>query len=274
MASPSASILFWMFAVAPALAQSFVLKQAARRESAVSWNMDRDCCLFKSASSIISSRRQSTLHRASFIQQKSSMNPGDDYSASDSDSILDMSALQKRIDRQMTQYYELLFGDTSNNELKEDPPEEVHIIIYRPDTPEQGVHAVEYPKGSGRNFLLAFESMQECESFAQMLEDMHFGSGRGVAVDPPTPITTEWEPLLEYCTASVGIPVQFVPRGTGLTPPSDEADEIEYLGKGDPFNNNKKNEITKVAEEMDERLVQDKAYSPDDGALPEPGAWE
>jgi hypothetical protein len=208
------------------------------------------------------------------------MNPGDDeYADSDSESVLDMAALQKRIDRQMTQYYDLLFGDTSSiDNEKEDPPppEEVHIIIYRPDTPEQGVHAVEYPKGSGRNFLLAFESVQECESFAQMLKDMHFGSGRGRggAVDPPTPVTIEWEPLLDYCTASVGIPVQFVPRGTGLTPPSDEADDIEYLGKGDPFNNNPNNEIRMVAEKMEERIVLDKTKKPDDGALPEAGAWE
>jgi len=39
-------------------------------------------------------------------------------------------------------------------------PEDVYIILFNPGTEQEGVHTVEYPKGSGNNVILAFESKE------------------------------------------------------------------------------------------------------------------
>ena len=86
----------------------------------------------------------------------------------------DMEVLRKRIEKQETQYAKLLmeqskYNLTSDSAGKLQIPESVHIILFLPDTPQQHVHTIEYPKGSGSNILLAFEDEYECHVFAKML---------------------------------------------------------------------------------------------------------
>lgn len=90
----------------------------------------------------------------------------------------DMEVLRKRIEKQETQYAKLLMEQSKyemSDELDEYSdgklplPESVHIILFLPETPEQHVHTIEIPKGSGNNVLLAFEDEDECYMFAEML---------------------------------------------------------------------------------------------------------
>lgn len=84
---------------------------------------------------------------------------------------LNMRELQERIDKQTNQYYELFLSDDNDGPR----PEVVNIIVFNPDQEEeQGVHTVEFPKGSGNNIILAFECEKECIRFSQMLKDMLF----------------------------------------------------------------------------------------------------
>ena len=53
-------------------------------------------------------------------------------------------------------------------------PEDVHIILFCPDTDYEGVHTIEFPPGSGNNVLLAFECEKECKNFAEILRSQDF----------------------------------------------------------------------------------------------------
>jgi len=53
-------------------------------------------------------------------------------------------------------------------------PDEVHIILFNPDTEQEGVHTIEFPKGSGNNVILAFENAEACDMFSKMLKDQLF----------------------------------------------------------------------------------------------------
>jgi len=53
-------------------------------------------------------------------------------------------------------------------------PERVYVVIIQPETMNQQAHTIEYPKGSGNNVILAFESYQACQKFADALIDQKF----------------------------------------------------------------------------------------------------
>jgi hypothetical protein len=85
------------------------------------------------------------------------------------------------MEKQETQYAKLLMEQSSYQidddfvaEEKRPLPESVHIILFLPETPQQHVHTIEVPKGSGNNILLAFEDETDCHVFAQMLKDLDF----------------------------------------------------------------------------------------------------
>jgi hypothetical protein len=61
--------------------------------------------------------------------------------------------------------------DYNEDEMK---PEEVHIILFNQNTSREGVHTLEFPKDSGNNIILAFESKEECEEFSMNLKKQHF----------------------------------------------------------------------------------------------------
>lgn len=85
----------------------------------------------------------------------------------------DMEELRKRIMKEeSTNPYQELFR--TDEWEKRPKPDMVNIILFKPDTAEEGVHTIEYPKGSGSNVILAFESMKECGAFAAMLKAQQF----------------------------------------------------------------------------------------------------
>lgn len=53
-------------------------------------------------------------------------------------------------------------------------PTKAHIVLFNPGTDREGVHTIEFPKGSGHNLILAFESRTECEQFSTLLKDQKF----------------------------------------------------------------------------------------------------
>mmetsp|Transcript_45969 Transcript_45969/g.53788 ORF Transcript_45969/g.53788 Transcript_45969/m.53788 type:complete len:245 (+) Transcript_45969:86-820(+) len=127
---------------------------------------------------------------------------------------LDSKALQKRIDQQTNQYYNLFEGNITANVDKSD---KVSIILFSKDTDDEGVHTIEYPVGSGKNILLAFESFDECSNYAHMLKDMEFFD--------PQPSRVELLGLETYCD-QLGVPVKIVPIGFHLTPPTSVVEEL------------------------------------------------
>eukprot|EP00568_Trieres_chinensis_P000589 CAMPEP_0183293946 /NCGR_PEP_ID=MMETSP0160_2-20130417/2455_1 /TAXON_ID=2839 ORGANISM="Odontella Sinensis, Strain Grunow 1884" /NCGR_SAMPLE_ID=MMETSP0160_2 /ASSEMBLY_ACC=CAM_ASM_000250 /LENGTH=164 /DNA_ID=CAMNT_0025455163 /DNA_START=85 /DNA_END=579 /DNA_ORIENTATION=+ len=83
-------------------------------------------------------------------------------------------------------------------------PEIVYIMMYNPGTQDEGVHSTEYPKGSGTEVVLAFESLEECNYFSSMLrEDPNF------PLEPiPTPAPLE---QMEMSCQQMGVPMKIVP---------------------------------------------------------------
>lgn len=53
-------------------------------------------------------------------------------------------------------------------------PDKFFILMIQPDTDKQGVHTIEFPAGSGRNLVLAFESKDSCRKFAEHLSREKF----------------------------------------------------------------------------------------------------
>ena len=94
-----------------------------------------------------------------------------------------MDELRKRIAAEFTNNpYADMFGSKNVNyqhthvkqqqqpkESSHQHPESVYIIAF-----EQGIHSIEYPKGSGNNVVLAFESQRACDKFAEHLRAQHF----------------------------------------------------------------------------------------------------
>lgn len=86
----------------------------------------------------------------------------------------DMDSLRKRMERQENQYVKLVEEQSKYTSQEFPLPEYVHIILFLPDTPQQHVHTIEIPKGSGNNVLLVFEKGEDCDLFADMLKDLEF----------------------------------------------------------------------------------------------------
>jgi hypothetical protein len=100
--------------------------------------------------------------------------------------------------------------DTDMDELP--IPDNVYIILFNPDTEREGVHTIEFPKGSGQNIILAFESEIECHIFSNSLKEQNFYA--------PTPQEMNLESLENYCE-SINVDIQIVPKGTQLKPPTE-----------------------------------------------------
>lgn len=83
----------------------------------------------------------------------------------------DMEELRERIIKESNPYQNLF----KTKEWEKRPkPDKVSIIFFQPDTPEEGIHTVEFPKGSSSNIILAFESMKDCGGFAALLLSQGF----------------------------------------------------------------------------------------------------
>ena len=82
---------------------------------------------------------------------------------------------------------ELDFGELRRR-LKQQgkvPPEDVFIILFDKDTENEGAYTIEYPSGSGKNFLLAFENEFDADLFAQTLKVKELSDFR-VSPEPQT----------------------------------------------------------------------------------------
>lgn len=147
--------------------------------------------------------------RTSFPQSLRQSLSDDDGSSSSEE--MDMDVLRQRIEQQQSQYYDLIMADEQDGGATR--PVNVFIIVFNPESDEQGVHAIEFPQGSGNNIILAFESEKDCTEFSDMLkqDSMQFHD--------PIPSETELEGLESFCSA-MGVPVKVVPEGKDLRPPS------------------------------------------------------
>lgn len=103
------------------------------------------------------------------------------------------------------------FAEVLEYDEEQMKPEEVHIILFNPNTNREGVHTIEFPKNSGNNIILAFESKDECEQFSMNLKEQHFFD--------PVPQEMNLDSLEEYCQ-NIGVDIQVVPEGTALKPPT------------------------------------------------------
>ncbi|KAK1736833.1 hypothetical protein QTG54_012278 [Skeletonema marinoi] len=151
----------------------------------------------------------------SFIVKASSAD--DDNNPSNEESLsLDMNILRQRMDHQQNQYAKLIMEQSRYIEQETNLPESVHIILFNPETPNQNIHTLEIPKGSGNDMILAFEDGADCGMFAQNLRELEF-------VDP-SPSETMFEPFAEFCE-SMSIPVLVVPAGFDLSPPQSNSND-------------------------------------------------
>eukprot|EP00979_Chaetoceros_neogracilis_P008872 scaffold1988_cov230-Chaetoceros_neogracile.AAC.4 len=114
-----------------------------------------------------------TRRRVDFFSSADRNNNGDDSYGFFGDEEVDRIARQK-------ESFQFIF------DIDEDSmPEDVFIILFNPDTEREGVHTIEFPKGSGNNMILAFESKQECGQFSESLKEQDFFDP-GLKLKPPT----------------------------------------------------------------------------------------
>ena len=118
---------------------------------------------------------------------------------------------QTRMERQEEAYLQLSTTTTTattstrSNSNNNKNPDVVYIIMYHPGSrEEEGVHTTEFPKESGQEVLLAFESLDEINKFANVLRD-----DPTCTLDPvPTPA-----PLanLQVACQQMGLVMKLVP---------------------------------------------------------------
>ena len=148
----------------------------------------------------------------------------------------DVKELKQRINEVSNPYHQLFASADWNLEHR---PEQVHVILFKPNTQEQGVHSIEYPKGSGNNFVLAFESKEACIKFAQSLQAQNF--------DNPQPIEFELDSLESFCDM-LGVFVQVVPEGIEIRPPTRT---VQHLGQHNPHLKEDKNYLDYIFDMFD-----------------------
>lgn len=124
-----------------------------------------------------------------------------------------MNELRQRINQEYASYVPIEGAYSSSMTTKErrKQPDKVHVVVFQAGTINQGAHTIEYPKGSGNNVVMAFESIDACRKFAASLQAQNF-------VDP-TPRQYRLDSLQNFFS-TLGVFVQVVPEGVELKPPS------------------------------------------------------
>mmetsp|Transcript_34751 Transcript_34751/g.84259 ORF Transcript_34751/g.84259 Transcript_34751/m.84259 type:complete len:163 (-) Transcript_34751:267-755(-) len=88
-------------------------------------------------------------------------------------------------------------------------PEVVYVIMYNPGTEQEGIHTMEFPRGSETDLLLAFESIEDCVGFSNSLrQDPNW---QQEPVPTPTPLDQ-----VEVACQQMGLPIQVVPDTSQL----------------------------------------------------------
>lgn len=110
-------------------------------------------------------------------------------------------------------------------QANEAAPKDVHIILFYPESEHEGVHTIEFPKGSGYNVILGFEDLEECVEFSRLLAQEE----ENLFVEP-APRQIHLQSLEAYCATTLGgdVQVQVVPKGTNLVPPSGTVEELNH----------------------------------------------
>jgi Protein of unknown function (DUF3110) len=141
--------------------------------------------------------------------------------------------LQNRIAQQQNQYIDLFDNDEYDNNNE---PEYVHVIAFSTeDNNGVGMHSIEYPYGSGMNYILLFESHSECTTFAESLRNDNTN------VQLCNPIVSDpcnYRMFRDDCISN-NISWKLVPKGTNLRPPTNNVDQFDILSsRKQPANNN------------------------------------
>ena len=93
-----------------------------------------------------------------------------------------MDELRKRISSASNPFSDMV-GDMISSTNVKVPKEKrkepksaglVFIVGFEQVGDQHGIHSIEYPKGLGNNVVLAFESKQACDKFADSLRALHF----------------------------------------------------------------------------------------------------
>jgi hypothetical protein len=89
-------------------------------------------------------------------------------------------------------------------------PEVVYIIMYNAGTEQEGVHTINYPRGSESDILLAFEALVDCVKLANTVKAGASAPGSTFTI-PGDPIPTP-TPLfqMEAACQQMGLPVAVV----------------------------------------------------------------
>lgn len=159
-----------------------------------------------------------------FAKKKSEHKAKNDYPFEDS--LLDE---WRHIRVSENPYNKLFTGDIPVQER----PEHVYVILFNPETEQQGVHSVEYPKGSGSNYVLAFRSLAACQKFSASLRAQNF--------EDPRATRYRLDTLERFCDR-LGVYVQVIPKDVNLVPPTqtveafghnphliDDRNNLEYI---------------------------------------------
>eukprot|EP00542_Grammatophora_oceanica_P012446 CAMPEP_0194041804 /NCGR_PEP_ID=MMETSP0009_2-20130614/13628_1 /TAXON_ID=210454 /ORGANISM="Grammatophora oceanica, Strain CCMP 410" /LENGTH=237 /DNA_ID=CAMNT_0038685413 /DNA_START=204 /DNA_END=917 /DNA_ORIENTATION=+ len=171
----------------------------------------------------------------------------------------DMDELKDRINAMKNPYAQLFDIDWTKREL----PDTVHCILFNPGTDEEGIHTIEYPKGSGSNVLLAFESAKDCAYFAADLKEQKFFD--------PSPQMMELSSLEDYCE-QLGVFVQVVPGGYELKPPQARR---QVLGNDHKLRENQE-QLDRIFDLVsdDDDIVHDHFLEEDECSVEGVGCWE
>lgn len=116
-----------------------------------------------------SARQQRKIRQSILYNAQSPSDRGDNYDDGDIDESDDSMLDELRTVTSKMSYFGSLFSQKNVPR-----PIDVHIILFCPDTDNEGVHTIEFPKGSGNNVILAFESQTECNTFASALKEQNF----------------------------------------------------------------------------------------------------
>lgn len=87
-------------------------------------------------------------------------------------------------------------------------PDVCYIIMYNPSTPQEGIHTMTYPRGSEDDLLLAFESLDDCVAFAQIIRE-----DASVQYGEPVPTPTSMLQIESACQR-MDLPLAIVPASS------------------------------------------------------------
>lgn len=124
-----------------------------------------------------------------------------------------LSHLQKRVE------------DLRSREDCESRMEECYCIMFNPNSDSEGIHTIEVPPSSGRNFLLAFEAKEDCVRFSLVLRAQGFFE--------PVAEKIVFTDVKSFCS-NTDVNYLVVPKGTRLSPPVVNKEDVDFVPEDTP----------------------------------------